>query len=178
MFASKESCVREITERILRSQLTDEEALSAVFNIIRLYRETPNAFSNFREMEEPLNISDSFPWDEAGREGSEYWQNVNAALVGVFQTMTDGCDYPVCAEADEQEDAEVIEFVDAEPTDAPANFNAIGPIIKGWGLFDREKAITVPAFFETRSEAHELKSPSESVVRAALFTIDESNSSD
>jgi hypothetical protein len=159
MFASKEACVREIVGRVLDSRLNDEEAVSAVFNLIKAYRENPDAFGNFQTMVEPLDLSAAFQWDGAGPEGIAYWQNVNSALVGVFHEISEAGDHPVGED-----------FKDEAPT---TYYDAIGPMVEGWGLLNREKGITLPVFHKTRKDARSAKLQDTVVVRVAMFTIDE-----
>jgi len=50
-------------------------------------------------------------------------------------------------------------------------YDAIGPMVEGWGLFNREAGETKPAFHKTRKDARSKKLQDEAVVRVALFAV-------
>jgi len=174
MFTSKEAYVREIAARLIASYLSDEESLKAVYFIMKAYREQPNAFSNFRSCEEPIDIASAFQWEDTDPAWFEFWQKVNEALVDEFYNTfgdeVDGVSAEDVAEAilesvvDEdadEDDEEVIDIYDAK-----------GAPIKLWGLFNKADKVVLPTVFETRDEARECKDSGETVVPVILFAIE------
>jgi len=175
MFIAKNQYVRELANRIVASRLGDEDCLSALFYMIKTYRENPRAFADFRLVGEPLDLLTAFQWSDEDPQWIEYWTKINDALVNLYNEVCSEAEFEIQACADEECEAACPACEDCE-CDIESGietqwFEAMGPAIKGYGLFDTHTDKVVQLFRRTESAAEQDAKDGQFVIRVVLVGL-------
>jgi hypothetical protein len=173
---ARDEHVVELITRTLVSELDTQKKLSAMFFLLRAYREDPRAFKSFTGHVKPLGLTDCFEWIDTEPGNAKYWEEVNDAVVkvstelDVIEKFLDNADLEDSFATENKEQVDEEEGLNSisldiyvpicvctnpcEQVDEP-NDTVVDNSVEAWGLKDLNSRSILPSAFKTRAEARD-----------------------